>query len=230
MTRLRCQLRALALTLPLCLVASSAFADLAPPDDQKQINYAFVVTGTIPADRVVFAYPCGTSSGAPIDEHRVIESGKAIPVGRRGGTCEIYNVAKKDYDDFAKTYTPKTTFGTDPNLTALAAKAQKCSGTPSPLFVIPKADSRNEIVEQLDLTIDATKCTVVSRAVPASTVSASGGSPATSSGSSSPPSGSSGDDSGGCSVGGTAGAAAPWMVALAVPFFVLGARRRRRQA
>lgn len=205
------RLRVLALALPVFLVASSAFADVAPPQDQKEVSYAFVVTGSVPADRVVFAYPCGTSNGAPQDEMRVVESGKPLTVGKRGGNCAIYSIARTAYDDFVKTYTPSTTTGTEPKLAAFAATAQKCSGAPSPRFLLAKTDSRNAIVEELDLTVDATKCSVAPRSVPAS------------GGTSSPAA-----DSGGCGVGGPAGAAAPWMFALAVPLLLLGSRRRRQ--
>lgn len=187
--------------VPLWLVASSASADIPPPDDQKRVSYSFTVNGSIPADRVVFAYPCGTSDGAL----RVVETGKAIAVGRRGGSCALYSIAKTAYDDFAKTYTPSGTGGTDPKLASFSGTALQCSGGPSPLFVVEKSDGRDAILEELDITLEATKCTVVSRGVPRS-------------------------EGGGCSVGRRAGSASPWVVTLTLPLVVLGIRRRRRQA
>lgn len=210
----------------LLLVATAASADVSPPDDQKSVSYSFAVHGITSVDRVVFAFPCGTSDGAPKDELRVLENDKAIAVGRRGGVCTLYSIEKTKYDQFAKTFTPKEGSGSDPNLAAFAATATKCSGAPNPVFVIPKTDARSSIKEDLDVkTLDASTCTVQARTTP-STNPTNPTNPtdpnATDNGSSVPAA----SDDGGCSVGGSAKGAAPWLVALAVPFFLLGRRRK----
>jgi len=212
----------------LFLVATAASADVSPPDDQKSVGYSFAVHGITSVDRVVFAFPCGTSDGAPKDELRVLENDKAITVGRRGGVCTLYSIEKTKYDDFAKTFTPKEGSGSDPKLAAFAATATKCSGAPNPVFVIPKTDARSSIKEDLDVkTLDASTCKVETRATtpttnPTNPTDPNANPSATDNGSSVP----SASDDGGCSVGGSAKGAAPWLVALAVPFFLLGRRRK----
>jgi uncharacterized protein (TIGR03382 family) len=204
----------------LLVLSGPARADVAPPDDQKTVTYSFVVHGINTPDRVVFAYPCGTSSGAPVDELRLVENDKPLSVGRRGGSCTLYAIAKAEYETFQKTYTPSGA-ATDPALSSFAAKALKCSGGPSPVFVLPKTDSRTAVVEDLDVTkLDATTCTVVARPASSSSSSSSSSGAAVN-----PPASSS---SSGCNASGATNAAAPWLVALAVPFFVLGSRRRKR--
>lgn len=214
----------------LFLVASAASADLAPPDDQKSVGYSFAVHGITSVDRVVFAFPCGTSDGAPKDELRVLENDKALTVGRRGGECTLYSIEKTKYDDFAKTYTPKEGSGKDAKLDAFAATATKCSGAPSPLFVIAKTDARSAIKEDLDVkALDASSCKVETRSKPTSEptnpTDPNANPNATDNGSNVPAA----SDDGGCSVGGSAKGAAPWLVALAIPFFLLGRRRRNEK-
>ena len=209
----------------LCLVAASASADVAPPDDQKMVSYSFAVHGIRSAERVVFAYPCGTSNGAPKDELHVLEDGKAVAVGRRGGACTLYSIEKAKYDDFAKTYAPKDGSGSDPKLAAIAATATKCSGSPSPLFVIAKTDSRTAIKEELDLkALDASSCKVETRSAATNPTDATKGTNPNATDNGSAARASAAD--GGCSLGGSATRAAPWLVALAIPFFLFGRRRR----
>lgn len=222
MSSLSSRLLAATAAASVLLVASVASADVAPPDDQKSVSYSFAVHGITDASRIVFAYPCGLSNGAPKDELRVLENGKAVEVGRRGGSCTLYAIEKSKYDEFAKTYTPATTSGTDPKLASFAATAVKCSGAPSPVFVIPKTDARNAIHEDLDVQkLDASSCTIASRTAPTNGDPNDGDAIA-------PGSSGSSSNSGGCSVGGSARSAAPWLVALAVPFIVFGSRRRRK--
>ena len=144
-------------------------------------------------------------------------------MGRRGGACTLYAIEKTKYDDFAKTYTPKEGSGSDPKLASFSATATKCAGAPSPLFVVAKTDARNAILEDLDVkALDASKCTIATRSVPdPANPTDSNGNPTNPNASSAAAS-----DDGGCNVGGSAKGAAPWLVALAIPFFLLGRRRR----
>lgn len=225
MKSLLCHLLAATAASSLLLAVTAASADVAPPDDQKSVSYSFALHGLTSTDRVVFAYPCGTSNGAPKDEIRLLENDKPISVGRRGGTCTLYMTEKSKYDAFAKTYVPSDKSGTDDALAAFAAKGTKCTGAPSPTFVIAKTDTRTEIVEYLDVQqLDASECKVATRSAPTSQPDNS----ANDTGAIAPGSGSGSNDSGGCSVGGNARDAAPWLVALAVPIIVFGSRRRRK--
>ncbi|MBS2013345.1 MAG: hypothetical protein JST00_10685 [Deltaproteobacteria bacterium] len=211
-------------TSSLLLVASAASADVMMPGS-KSVTYTFSVHGITAPERAVFAYPCGTSAGRPIDEIRLLEEGKAVSVGSRGGSCNVYVIDKAKYDEFAKTYVPDRTKMTDPNLAAFAATATKCTGAPSPRHVVSESDARTSIHEDLDLAATAGSCSVTTRSTPApeqtstNTVNPGDGD------ASGPPS----SDAGGCSVGGNARTAAPWLIALAVPL-LLGASRRRRKA
>src|SRR5262245_45585618 len=140
------------LAAALILFSSSiAFADVGPPPGQKSVNFSFTVKGITAADRTLFAFPCGTSSGAPIAEHAKIEEGRQISVGRRGGSCTSYSIDKAKYEEWAKTYKPSHE-GTDPALDALAAQSVKCTGAPSPVFTVSTSDKRSSIEETLKVT------------------------------------------------------------------------------
>jgi hypothetical protein len=139
--------RAVAALFALTCSAPSARADVPPPDGSRYVGYSFTVTGLAAAgDRVLFAYPCGSSNGAPVAEYRKVEEGRAVSVGRRGGGCTIYATSKASFDAFAATYRPANGVQ-DPALDALAKGAVKCSGGPSPSFRLPTSDSRSSIEE-----------------------------------------------------------------------------------
>ena len=141
-------------------VVAPAAADLPPPEGEKFVGYRFVVTG-IPAasGRVLVAYPCGTSNGAPVAEYRRLEEGKAVDVGRRGGTCEVYSIAQAAFDAFVATYQPSDQMGHDPAVDALIGAGVTCTGGPQLNFVLPSSDGRDVIEQALTVsTLDATTC------------------------------------------------------------------------
>ncbi len=215
-------------------ITTTAKADVPPPDGQRFVDYAFTVRGLAAApEQVVFAYPCSTSAGVPIAQHRVLQDGKAELVGRRGGECRLYTIKKATYDEWAKTYEPTNAFE-DPALEQLEAKALLCAGAPRPTFVVTNDDARNRIEEDLEVkTLTETSCEITSKNPPTlpAEKGASPNDPASNadeSASGAQPSSSS--DDGGCSVGGSARHAGPWLLALGVPLFVfLGARRRKNE-
>lgn len=145
------------------LLAAPARADLPPPDGQKFVGFSFSVKGLGAApDRVLFAYPCGASNGAPRAEHQKIEEGRAINVGRRGGPCTVYSVAKAAYDAWAKDYKPSNDMR-DAALEKLASESQKCSGGPTITHVIASKDPRSVVEQTLTVAkLDATGCTLTS--------------------------------------------------------------------
>jgi hypothetical protein len=149
------------------MMSSFASADLPPPTGQKQVGWSLTVKGITAADRVLFAYPCGHSDGAPMAEHQKIEDGKPISAGRRGGSCAIYSIDKAKYEEWAKSYKPQMG-SSDPELEKLAAQSTKCTGaTPSPNFYLASTDKRTVIEDVMKVTgLDATKCTL--EVVPAS--------------------------------------------------------------
>ena len=203
----------LALGLAFLASARSVRADLAPPDDQKYVGYSFSVTGLSKApDRVVFAFPCGTSSGAPIAEQTLVKDGYPVSVGRRGGECKLYSTTKTAYDEWIKTYTPSGSFQ-DPKVEAFLKTTTECKGKPTPTFVIPKTDTRSSIEEVLEVvTLTADACVVRSKSATPSTASAASTPPAVKKG---------------CSVGGAPADVFPWLLALGVPALL---RRRRARS
>jgi hypothetical protein len=147
--------------LTLLTAAGTALADLPPPPGQKQVGYTLTVKGITATDRVLFAYPCGHSDGAPMAEHQKLDDGKPISAGRRGGSCSIYAIDKAKYEEWAKSYKPVMS-SSDPALEQLAAQAMKCTGaTPSPNFYLASTDKRTVVEEVIKVTgLDATKCTL----------------------------------------------------------------------
>ncbi|HVJ90652.1 MAG TPA: hypothetical protein VM580_12675, partial [Labilithrix sp.] len=133
-------------------------ADVPPPEGRKRVDYAFNVKGlSAAADRVLFAYPCGPSNGAPTLEYVKLEEGASVTVGRRGGSCAIYSIGKPAYEAWlsAKSSTP----GAAQHPDALVAQSVKCSGGPSPSFEIASNDPRTAITETFRVsTLDATSC------------------------------------------------------------------------
>jgi hypothetical protein len=238
-------MRPLPITLLLLLsssIAPLARADTPPPPGEKDVGYSFALHGLKKRpESVVFAYPCGSSSGAPQAEHRLLEDGVPVSVGRRGGECTLYTTSKARYDEWAKTYTATHAFE-DPALDALAKGSSKCAGGPSPVFRVAATDPRSSVEENLDVVeLGADKCEVKPRTAstdPAATAKqpdkdpsdpstpstpASPSSPSTTPSTGSAPS----DAEGGCTVSRATDLAAPWLLALVVPAFVLGTRRRK---
>lgn len=203
----------------LLLTSGSAQADLPPPDGTRFVGYEFVVTGTTASkDDAFFAYPCGSSSGAPILDYRVVEEGKPIGVGRRGGTCEIYRIGKDKLAAFASKRTAPPGGGRDPELEAFAGGARKCAGSPSLKFTLPASDTRSEIRETYVLSLKDAECTL--------SPSSKGAAPEPK-GAVSPPAAS----SKGCSAasGETgAGASGAWLAGLGVVLGLAAFARRRR--
>ncbi|HEU4410129.1 MAG TPA: hypothetical protein VFS43_33045 [Polyangiaceae bacterium] len=142
---------------------SAARADLPPPDGLKYVGYSFTVTGLAAAgDRVLFAYPCGGSSGAPVAEHQKLEEGRAVSVGRRGGNCTVYAISKASYDAFLARYKPTNGYQ-DPALDALAKGATKCAGGPTPTFQLATSDPRSSVNESLAVrAVTETQCALTS--------------------------------------------------------------------
>jgi hypothetical protein len=143
--------------------AAVASADLGPPPGVKRIPFSFTVKGLSAApDRVLFAYPCGMSNGAPIAELRKIEDGVAINVGRRGGGCPIYSVDKAAYETWAKDYKPSSG-SQDPAAEKLVAQSVKCTGGPTPSFEAASTDARTAVHEKINVvTLDAKTCVLKS--------------------------------------------------------------------
>ncbi len=150
------------MTAGMFVATRPAFGDVPPPPDVKVVNYSFAVKG-FPAgtDRVLFAYPCGErSGGAPVDEHRKLEDGVTVNVGRRGGNCTIYSANKGVYEAWLKDYKPTMT-ARDPALEKLAGDSVKCAGGPTPTFTVGKNDPRTAIHQTLTVqALDATTCTL----------------------------------------------------------------------
>ncbi|MBS2013344.1 MAG: hypothetical protein JST00_10680 [Deltaproteobacteria bacterium] len=199
--------------LPTSLLASAALASVllcSPPasadvysgggcgsklPDTKTVRYSFVVRG-IPADKAIFAYPCG---GEFNDGVRLLNEGESVRQFSDSGKCALYAVDKSRYAAFAAAEgKPGAQAHGD-----FARSALKCSADPSPIFSVDRDDSRQEILEELDVTsVDASACVIASRGIP--------------------------ESDGGCTIGRPAKRVAPWLVALAVPLLLLGLRRRER--
>jgi hypothetical protein len=173
---------ALVTFLAIAAATATASADLPPSPGTKRVPFGFMVKGLSAApDRVLFAYPCGGSDGAPISEHRKLEDGVVVGVGRRGGNCLIYSIAKPAYEAWAKDYKPSMS-SSDPALQALAAQSALCKGAPSIVSEISSKDPRTGITETLNVTtLDAKTCVLTPVAdppAPAATTPAPASSPA----------------------------------------------------
>lgn len=146
------------------LTTALAAADLPPSPGTKRVSFSFVVKGLSAApERVLFAYPCSTSDGAPMAEYRKIDEGAAVSIGRRGGSCTMYSAAKSDFEAWLKTYKPQPPSSSDPAVEALAAKSVKCTGVPSQIHSLPEADPRSSVTETMTVTkLDATTCVLAS--------------------------------------------------------------------
>jgi hypothetical protein len=137
-------------------------ADLPPPDGTKFVSYAFTVDA-VPKDFVLLAYPCSGSSGVPVVDVAMVEGGKPVAVGRRGGNCKLYGMARADFEAFQKARKPSDHGADVKSLDALFAgpKVMPCDGGPTLAFTLPSSDPRSEIVEALAVRkLDATGCVV----------------------------------------------------------------------
>lgn len=135
------------------LFAGGAAADVPPPDDQKPVSFAFTVTGMgVAPDRVLFAYPCSSSNGAPYLAQQRLEEGRQVNVGRRGGLCAIYAIARPAYETWVKEHPESSVQGKQADFDKLVAGAVKCSGAPTPVHYIAKTDARTSIVQTLEVT------------------------------------------------------------------------------
>ena len=206
-----------------------ARADVPPAPGRKRVDYAFSVKGlSVAPDRVLFAYPCGPSNGAPSLESVKLEDGRSVTVGRRGGGCQVYAIGKSAYDAWVAA-NPSTP-GATPHVDALVSQSLKCTGGPSPMFEIASSDPRSAITETFRVTtLDATSCVLTAEPSAGSTP------PSTSSPSSSAPPASGASptkSSGGCSLAthGDAGNSknASFVFALVWALGTLAARRRSR--
>ncbi len=139
------------------LVTASARADMPPPDGTKRVPYTFTVHGIASAgpDTAMFSYPCSGTDGQPRDAVTMLSEGDSVAVGRNEG-CSIYRVPRSAYADWKKHLDDSV----------LVTAATKCSGDPSPLTEVDADDARSSINEDLDVKVDATGCSVTSRAVP----------------------------------------------------------------
>ncbi len=144
--------------------APDARADLPPPDGTKFVGYAFTIENLDAwKDFAVVAFPCGGSNGAPVRELAVLEPGKSVAVGRRGGDCKLYEVARADLDAFMKSYKP--THGYEDKLVEdffASSKVHACEGGPNLTFTLPTSDPRNTFEEKLFAKeLDAKACVIV---------------------------------------------------------------------
>ncbi len=108
-----------------------AQADVPPPGGTRFLDHDFVVAGTTGAKGdAFFAYPCSMSSGVPVLDYRVLEEGKPVSVGRRGGSCEVYRISKAKLDAFIAKYQGYPRDKRDAELEAFVKGAHKCNGAP----------------------------------------------------------------------------------------------------
>jgi hypothetical protein len=139
------------------------YADVAPPPGQKSVRYFIEAKGLAAfSDRVLLAYPCGTSSGAPDRVLRLLEEGKKTEVGRRGGDCKLYGAQKADYDRWAAE-NPGAGQGSFTNdaADAFVNTLVACAGGVTPVFVLKESDPRTEVVETITVkALDGSRCEV----------------------------------------------------------------------
>jgi len=144
------------IVLCFALASAPARADVPRDDETKSVPYTFTVHGIdgVAADTAVFSSPCASGDGPLLREGSVVSG-----FYRGSETCAIYRISKSSYDAWR-------TAPTSIAPTAVPAGAVKCTGGPSPLTELDADDSRTSINEDLDVTVDATSCSVVSRGAP----------------------------------------------------------------
>ncbi len=143
------------------LFSASARADIprSEDDDTKVVPYTFTVHGLagVPAD-IALLYSC--EHGA---DESLLQEGSVVATdgGYRGQnvSCAIYRTFRSSYDAWKVAL-----MSSQP--TDLPTGAVKCAGGPSPLTELDADDSRTSINEDIDVKVDATSCSVISRGVP----------------------------------------------------------------
>ena len=91
----------------LTLAPGVAVADSAPSRGTKWATFSFEVDNLAAfPDRVLLAFQCSSSGGVPVRELAELSPGKTVVVGRRGGDCRLYSMAKADFDAWKLTYKP----------------------------------------------------------------------------------------------------------------------------
>jgi MYXO-CTERM domain-containing protein len=143
-------LAAVVLGLGVVAAASSANADLPPPDGQKFVDYAFKVDGLASfGGYVLLAYPYSLSNGRPTTEHAKLEDGKPTSLGRRSPQPKLYAMKKQAYEQWLQSYKPAEGEMEDPALDALfkSDKVVACDAKLSPSFQLAKEDPRSVVVE-----------------------------------------------------------------------------------
>jgi MYXO-CTERM domain-containing protein len=197
------------------LGASDARADLPPPEGTKFVGFSFKVENLAQAkDFVLLAYPCSQSSGVPVRKMAVIQDGAVVDVGRRGGDCKLYAMARADFDAWRKGTPGDEGDAVDALFTGGAVRA--CTGGPEVKATLPTSDSRDRILQGLRVAkLDATGCSITGASAPATPASAT---PPTET-----PPGKSG--CAGCSVDGSP--LGPGSMAGLLAMVALAARRRR---
>jgi hypothetical protein len=156
-----------ALSLPSLLVAgallaaaSSARADLPPPDGTKFVGFAFKVDNLASfKDFALLAYPCGTSDGRPTAEMAELAEGTPVPVGRRGGNCKLYAMPRADLDAWKKGVTGNREEAMDALFKS--AKVRACTGAPDIVHTLPTSDPRSTVIQTLHVAqLDAAACSI----------------------------------------------------------------------
>jgi hypothetical protein len=151
----------LAFALASAATSTEARADLPPPDGTRFVGYDFAVTGVASAKGdAFFAYPCSSSSGVPVLDLQVLEEGKSVSVGRRGGTCEVYRTSKARLDAFLAKREATPRDARDAQLEAFVKSAHKCSGAPALAFSLPTSDPRSGIHETYAVAVKGADCTL----------------------------------------------------------------------
>jgi MYXO-CTERM domain-containing protein len=153
----------------LLAAATSARADLPPPNGTKFVGFAFEVDDLAAVkDFVLLAYPCGSSNGAPIAEMAELKEGTPVSVGRRGGDCQLYAMARADFDEWRKGVTGNQGAAVDALFKSPRVRA--CTGGPEHVYTLPISDSRSTVTQTLHVAqLDANGCSITSAASGAGT-------------------------------------------------------------
>jgi MYXO-CTERM domain-containing protein len=141
------------------LSALAARADIPPPDGRKFVDFAFTVQGL--AQRKDFAlvgYPCSSDGAGPaVAAMVVIQEGVPVEIGRRGGACKVFSIARADLDAFRKDFPGD--MGGEVDALFASSKVHECSGAPAVITTIAASDPRDRVVQALRVAkLDATGC------------------------------------------------------------------------
>lgn len=146
-----------------CALATSARADVAPPEGIKRVDYRFTVTNvTAFKDYALLAFPCGTSNGAPMDEMVLVGEEVPVAVGRRGGGCPFYGIKRADFDAWVQANPDGPDHDKAMGELFKSKQVFACTGEkPSPEFNLPKEDPRDSIKQAFKVTkLDAEGCVI----------------------------------------------------------------------